>query len=55
MVIRCKRKRSEESCVHDPAAPLSGEIDAIVHMGDHAYNYGDANGSRADAYLDGRP
>jgi hypothetical protein len=28
-------------------------IDCIVHMGDHAYNYGDANGSRADAYLDG--
>eukprot|EP01052_Picozoa_sp_SAG31_P020565 SAG31_NODE_1553_length_7905_cov_3.137330_2_plen_377_part_00 len=31
----------------------AGAIDAIVHMGDHAYNYGDANGSRADAYLDG--
>jgi hypothetical protein len=22
------------------------KIDAIVHMGDHAYNYGDANGMR---------
>eukprot|EP01051_Picozoa_sp_SAG22_P003740 SAG22_NODE_186_length_15907_cov_45.496774_7_plen_1025_part_00 len=31
----------------------AGEIDTIVHMGDHAYNYGDANGSRADGYLDG--
>ena len=28
-------------------------VDCIVHMGDHAYNYGDANGTRADAYLDG--
>ena len=29
------------------------QFDAIVHMGDHAYNYGDKNGTRNDAYLQG--
>ena len=29
------------------------QFDAIVHMGDHAYFYGDANGTRSDSYLTG--
>eukprot|EP00940_MAST-03C_sp_MAST-3C-sp2_P002901 g2901.t1 len=29
----------------------AGTIDAIVHMGDHAYNIAEANGARGDGYL----
>ena len=28
-----------------------GRIDAIVHLGDHAYNLADADGARGDGYL----
>ena len=31
----------------------AGKIDAIVHMGDHAYNIGNVNGRRGDAYMNG--
>lgn len=29
----------------------AGKIDAIVHLGDHAYNLADADGGRGDGYL----
>ena len=31
----------------------AGKCDAVVHMGDHAYNIGDANSHRGDAYMNG--
>jgi hypothetical protein len=31
----------------------AGEIDAIVHMGDHGYNIGNVDGRRGDAYMNG--